>query len=149
MKPEFVEGDYVFYNNPGHSWHMMMFILKKIEPSCFTPGGYSPGGYRLEYGNRTLLATFDQVLSKKDPRVQHLVINPTPYQQLADSIAQVNQHSPKTLDEHYSRSNDRIAGKSPALGMPYGNPHEGHEIVENYALGKAFKYCRKCKVEVQ
>lgn len=26
--------------------------------------------------------------------------------------------------------------------------HTGHEIVDNSALGKAFKYCRTCKVEV-
>jgi hypothetical protein len=26
--------------------------------------------------------------------------------------------------------------------------HAGHEIVENIAGGKAFKYCRNCKVEV-
>lgn len=29
------------------------------------------------------------------------------------------------------------------------DPHAGHEVIENYAGGKTFKYCRKCKVEVQ
>jgi hypothetical protein len=26
--------------------------------------------------------------------------------------------------------------------------HDGHEVVENWAGGKRFMYCRKCKVEV-
>jgi hypothetical protein len=28
------------------------------------------------------------------------------------------------------------------------NTHEGHEIIENHAGGKTFKYCRHCKTEV-
>lgn len=28
------------------------------------------------------------------------------------------------------------------------DPHADHEVIENYAGGKAFKYCRHCKVEV-
>lgn len=26
--------------------------------------------------------------------------------------------------------------------------HQGHEVIENHAGGKAFKYCRNCRVEV-
>jgi hypothetical protein len=37
--------------------------------------------------------------------------------------------SPKELSEHF-------------------DPHVGHEVIENYAGGKAFKYCRNCKIEV-
>lgn len=28
------------------------------------------------------------------------------------------------------------------------NKHEGHNVVENTVLGKSFRYCRNCKVEV-
>jgi hypothetical protein len=28
------------------------------------------------------------------------------------------------------------------------DPHEGHEIVDNEVMGKAFRFCRHCRVEV-
>jgi hypothetical protein len=36
----------------------------------------------------------------------------------------------------------------PGLERQESVTHSGHEIVENYAGGKAFKYCRNCKTEV-
>ena len=49
-----------------------------------------------------------------------------------------------------------IGNRAPQVNMSYDAvksfekafSHEGHEVIENYAGGKTFKYCRKCKVEV-
>lgn len=123
LNDNFSEGSWVYFNNPNHQFHLMMFQINRIIPAT---AGHR-GGYELVYGNRSIIATADEMLPKGHPSLKSLI-----------------------LAAPYSRDN-----ATPATDVVYEkianeifNPHHGHEIVENHAGGKAFKYCRNCKVEV-
>lgn len=179
---QFHEGDWVFYNNPGHQFHMSFFQIARIVPMT----GLSMGGYDLVYGARSVFAQVDELLHRQDPRVQQNIMNPviqTPPPALLplsdyeldimakDHWGAVRAHGesdasfrqrlsnyikgkgPLPLatnavpaDQAYIIQDGRLVGKIENIGTR--ESHEGHEVIENYAGGKAFKYCRKCKVEV-
>lgn len=178
MKNQFIEGDYVFYNNPGSHFHLMMFQLSKIVPMTLN----SPGGYELTYGSRHVFAKVDQVLHRSDPQLKQMqtiphipALLPAVGQEL-DDIGRVLGLSriPGETDESYRAELHKIrTGQKPTFpiktsnSIPPGeahfvqdgktvgkiinigaNPHAGHDVITNHAGGKEFKYCRKCKVEV-
>ena len=53
-----------------------------------------------------------------------------------------------TRDSVIEKLGDDLAPKLPYYVIGEDS-HLNHEIVENYAGGKSFKYCRNCKIEVQ
>lgn len=126
MKPQFSEGDWVYYNNPNHHFHMSFFQIQKIVPMQIDPNSgalIQHAGYQLVYGARDVFAKQDEILHRNDPSVK------TEFLKAPQYVAQYEWTEPPMFDFTL-------------------DVHEGHEIVENTVLGKSFKYCRKCKVEV-
>jgi hypothetical protein len=122
----FSEGSWVFYNNPNHHFHMMMFQIQKILPATMN----QRGGYQLVYGQRSVEATADEMVPKGHPSLANLVLS-SPY---------IPENQAVVLDPY---------GHVAAHITNIGNAHEGHDVVENYAGGKSFQYCRNCKDEVK
>lgn len=133
MNDNFKEGSWVFYNNPAHHYHLSMFQIQKIVPMRFDPQTgvtLQEQGYDLVYGSRGIFAKADELIHRGDPKVQNLILG--------------NRHLPE--DEAFLMNSD---GSVAAVINNIGTvSHEGHEVIDNYAGGKAFKFCRKCKVEV-
>lgn len=121
----FSEGSWVFYNNPKHHYHLSMFQIQKIVPS--TQG--QNGGYQLVYGARSILATADEMIPRGHASLKNLVLS-SPY---------IPENQALVVDPY-----GHVAAKITNIGTS----HEGHEVIDNYAGGKAFKFCRNCKVEV-
>lgn len=58
---------------------------------------------------------------------------------------------PETDADLRNRILDRRKGQigcTPTTSIMHGIDHSGHDVVENTAGGKSFKYCRQCKTEV-
>lgn len=133
MNDNFKEGSWVFYINPSHMYHLSMFQIQKIVPMRFDPITgvvVQEQGYNLVYGSRDVFAKLEQLLHRGDPKVQNLVLG--------------NRAIPedKAL---FLNSDGSVAGVITNIGK---FSHTGHEVIENFAGGKSFKYCRNCKVEV-
>lgn len=135
MNDNFKEGSWVFYNNPNHQYHLMLFQIKRIVPLQFDPQTgvtLQEQGYDLAYGSRGIFARAGEVIHKGDPKVQNLILG--------------NPYLPE--DKAYVMNPDGSVGVViENIGTKVS--HTGHEVIENYAGGKTFKYCRKCKVEVE
>jgi hypothetical protein len=54
-KKSFEDGENVFYFNPNHKWHRMMFKAYKSQ--------YTPDAYRLKFGEREVLADISEIRS--------------------------------------------------------------------------------------
>lgn len=154
MNDNFREGSWVFYNNPGHHFHLMMFQIQKIVPMTMN----SPGGYDLVYGARSIFAKCDELLHRGDPKIPNMVLNPLNHSAFhvdtatgdhLDRLAELHGLRRTTAETDDSfRTRTLKAAKSWTNSEEKKSAHEGHEVVENYAGGKPFKYCRNCKVEV-
>lgn len=75
---KFTTGKWVFYFNPGHKYHMMLFTLGTIVPHRFDPqtgATLQDHGYLLTYGNREIFAKADQVMNLKDPKSKEEILN--------------------------------------------------------------------------
>jgi len=123
----FREGSWVFYNNPGHHFHLMMFQIQKIVPMTMN----SPGGYDLVYGARSIFAKCDELIHRGDPKVQNMILSNRYVPENKAFVVGSNGEPLVVIDNIGTKAS-----------------HDGHEVVENYAGGKSFKYCRNCKVEV-
>lgn len=168
-RPQFSEGDWVFYFNPGHNWHMTMLQIVRIIPMTVN----HPGGYDLRYGARQVVAKVNQVLHRRDSSIpQHVLNQACP---VIPSIDTAVGHELEAIGKTYGVERKRFMGAvesdreyrerlwsihrdtagNPQWSVPgeviaasYSDPHAGHEVIENWAGGKKFHYCRKCKVEV-
>lgn len=121
---EYVPGTWVFYNNPTHQFHGMMFQVSHLIPMKGLDNVRNHKGFGLAYGARSIEAAHSELVKRGTPEAK-----------------------PFETGSYQVQAKTRTVGASPALGAPY-NAHEGHEIVENYAGGKPFKFCRDCKKEV-
>jgi hypothetical protein len=136
MNDNFKEGSWVFYNNRNHHYHLMMFQIKRIVPLQYDPQTgvtLQEQGYDLAYGSRSIFAKSDELIHRGDPKVQGLILG--------------NPYLPE--DKAFLMNPDGSVGAViNNIGGTFKDSHDGHEVVENYAGGKSFKYCRRCKVEV-
>lgn len=161
MKAQFKEGDFVFYFRPGHQFHMMMFQLQSIYPIFLDPntGLCTKQEYFLVYGSRSVTATYEELLHRNDPQVRGELLRQAnqsyylPYGgEVATGMELERIGHLYGISRHYGESDsdfrNRIKQTHPLMREAKTNPHDGHEVVENWAGGKSFMYCRHCKVEV-
>lgn len=154
MRVEFNSGDFVYYFNPQHHFHMMMFQIVKIVPASM--GTYS--GYELAHGARSVFATYGELMHRQDPKVKQLQMDPSmvaagPHLDIIGENFSIRRAYGE--DDASLRTRLREAMRSmtrqtsfQTVEVPKPKNHDGHEVIENHAGGKTFKYCRKCKVEV-
>jgi len=119
---EYVPGTWVFYNNPQHHFHGMMFQVSQLIPIKGLDSARNHKGFFLAYGGRSIEAAHSEMVKRGTPEA-------------------------KSFETGEYQTLPRKVGAHPALAAPY-NSHENHEVVTNYAGGTPFEFCRDCKEEV-
>lgn len=132
---EYVPGTWVFYNNPNHHFHGMMFQVAQLIPMKGLDNVKDHKGFALTYGARSIEASHSEMVKRGTPEAK-------PFETGAYQL----NNAPNFMKQAEVAA--KMATPGPEEVVVHVNAHEGHDVVENYAGGKPFKFCRDCKEEV-
>lgn len=141
--PTLSVGETVYYWNLGHRYHMALAKVLKVQ--TYGSPGAGKFEYLLQFPDGFDFWTLSDAIKKIDQ-------NTVPYGYHLDGTAKqlgIERYFLETDEELRERINNRLRSMPSQEGFTLPkNAHQGHEVIENHAGGKTFKYCRQCKTEV-